>query len=89
MDPEFWYQSEEEQDTPKVELLKRYGIKKLCADMVGIWLKKIGFLYIVISNNYYIGGHENKDTIQYIHKFIDRYLLLERQMDRWIKMTTE
>ena len=51
MDPEFRDQSEEEQDTSKVELLKRYGLTKLCADTVGIWLKKF-FLYDIVSNNY-------------------------------------
>ena len=82
MDPYFLYQTEDKQDTAKVELLKRYGLTKFCANTVGIWLKKLGFLYDVISNNYYVNEHDKKDNIWYIHKFIDRYLLLEWQMHR-------
>ena len=88
MDPELGYQSEEK-NTAKVELLKRYGLANVCADTIGIWLKKLVFLYDVVSNPYCVDGHDNRDTIWYRHKFIDQYLPLERQMHRWIQMNTE
>ena len=47
------------------------------------------FLYNVVSNNYYVDRHEKKYAIWYIHKFIDRHLLLEQQMHRWIQITTK
>ena len=89
MDPEFRDQLEDKQDTAKVELLERYGPTNLCSNTVGIWLNNLGFSYGIVSNKYYVHGHEKEDTIWYIHKFTDRYLLLERWMHRWIQMTTE
>ena len=89
MDPEFRVQLEEEKDTDNVELFKRLNLTKLCADTVGIWLKKLGFLYDVVSNNYYVDRHEKKYDIWYIHKFKDRHLLLEQRMHRWIQITTK
>ena len=32
-----------EKDTDNVELFKRFDLTKLCADTVGIWLKKLVF----------------------------------------------
>ena len=78
-----------EKDTDNVELFKRFDLTKLCADTVGIWLKKLGFLYDVVSNNYYVDRHEKKYDIWYIHKFKDRHLLLEQRMHRWIQITTK
>ena len=75
--------------TTKEELLNMYGLKTLCIDTVGKWLIKLGFKYDYVINNYYVDGHEKKETIRYRWKFVDRYLLMERRMFRWIQMTAE
>ena len=68
--------------TTKAKILENYGLTTLCQDTLGEWLIKIAFKYNYAINSYYVDGHENKDTIRYIWKFIDRYLLLERCMFR-------
>ena len=62
--------------TTKSEILENYGPPKLCQDKVGEWLIKLGFKYYYLVNNYYVGGHENKDMIRYWWKFIYIYLLI-------------
>ena len=47
------------------------------------------FVCDIVSSNYYVNGHENMDTIWYMHKFIDRYLLLERRIHHWNQTTTK
>ena len=69
--------------------LENYGITKLCQDTVGDWLTNIGFKYDYVVRNYYVYGQEKKDTIRYIWKFIDRYILLYRRMFRCIRMVDE
>ena len=88
MEPELGDQSEEK-NTAKLELLKRYGLANMCADTIGICLKKLVFLYDVVLNPYCVDRHDNRDTIWYRHNFIDQYLPLERRMHRWIQMNTE
>lgn len=69
------------------DLLKLYGLESLCHETVRTWLLKLGFSYDVKAKSYYVDGHEKKETVRYRWKFIDRYLMIERRMHRWIQMT--
>ena len=75
--------------TIKAKVLGKYGFTSLCQETVGEWIIKLVFKYDYASNNYYVGVHENKDTIWYRWKFIDCCLLLERCIIIWIHMTAE
>ena len=48
----------------KQELLEMYGLKQCCHDTVRRWLIKLGFKYDYIRRNYYVDGHEKKETVR-------------------------
>jgi hypothetical protein len=50
---------------------------------------QLGFRYETRRKGYYVDGHERKATVQYQWDFCERYLLLERQMFRWIQIPLE
>ena len=75
--------------TTKFKLLVNYGLTKLCQETVGYCLIKLVFKYYYDVNNYYVGGHENKDMILYRWNFIDFYILKERCMFRWTHMPAD
>ena len=75
--------------TTKAKLLEKYGLTTLHQETVGEWPIKLGFKYDFSVNNYHVGGHEKKDMICYIWKFIDYYLQLEWCMFRLIYMTAD
>ena len=75
--------------TPNDKQWENCGLTTLCQEAVQERLIRIGFKYNYTVNNYYVGGHENKDMIRYIWNFIDRYILLERCMFIWIQMTAK
>ena len=49
----------------------------------------LGFRYETRRKGYYVDGHEKKATVEYRWDFCERYLLLERQMFRWIQVSLE
>ena len=73
----------------KAKLLENYCLTALFQETVGQWIIKIGFKYNYAVNDYYVGGHKNKDMISYRYNFIDCCLLLENCMFVWIQMTSE
>jgi hypothetical protein len=50
---------------------------------------KLGFRHETRRKGYYVDGHEEKATVDYRWDFCERYLLLERQMHRWIQIPVE
>jgi hypothetical protein len=49
----------------------------------------LGFRHETRRKGYYVDGHEKKATVDYRWDFCERYLLLERQMFRWIQVSFE
>ena len=50
---------------------------------------QLGFRHETRRKGYYVDGHEKKATVEYRWDFCERYLLLERQMLRWIQIPVE
>jgi hypothetical protein len=50
---------------------------------------QLGFRHETRRKGYYVDGHEKKATVEYRWDFCERYLLLERQMFRWIQIPVE
>ena len=75
--------------TTKAKISENYGLTMLFQEIVGQWLIKLEFKHDCDINNYYLGGHENKDKDCYRWNFIGHYLLLQQCMFKLIHITSE
>jgi hypothetical protein len=73
-------------DEAKQKILRQYGLTKVCPSTVYKWMKLLGFTYSARRKNYYVDGHEKPATIEYRHKFCERYLQNELRTHRWIQV---
>jgi hypothetical protein len=81
--------SDSEYEEEKLKLFQEYGLKCLCHNTTYRWMLQLGFRHETRRKGYYVDGHEKKATVEYRWDFCERYLLLERQMFRWIQIPVE
>jgi alpha-amylase/alpha-mannosidase (GH57 family) len=81
--------SDSEFEEEKLKLFQEYGLNCLCHTTTYRWMLQLGFCYEMRRKGYYVDGHEKKATVDYRWDFCERYLLLERQMFRWIQVSLE
>ena len=72
--------------TTKVEFLKRYNLTKNWHTTILKWMCVLGFRYEIYKKNYYVDSHKIPGNVCYHWNFIDRYLAMERRMNRWIQI---
>jgi hypothetical protein len=77
------------EDDMKKIILHCYGLTKLCPSMVYKWMRPLGFTYEPKRKGYYVDGHKKPMTVVYRKDFVQRYLMEEVQMYRWIQIAEE
>ena len=73
----------------KDELLRQYGLTKLCLGTIYKWMHHFGFKYSVSKKTYYVDGHERPEVVAYRKKYVTEYLQDELRCFRWIQLSNE
>ena len=89
--PELIKEEKEEtgEELTKQEILKQYGLTKLCLGTIYKWMNSFGFKYSVAKKTYYVDGHEKPETVAYRKQYVTQYIQDELRCFRWIQLTSE
>ena len=84
--------NEEREETGEIlskkQLLKQYGLTKLCIGTIYKWMASFGFKYCTTRKTYYVDGHEKPETVAYRKRYCNEYLHDELRCHRWIQLST-